>query len=127
MVNMLTEKFFEVLKHEGVVAIVTSSSEGPHLVNTWSSYRTVTNDERILIPAYAMRRTEKNCAQDNNVIISVGSRDVEGHKGYQGKGFIIRGTARFFDSRDELDMMKKKFSFLTRILEITVSSCKQML
>jgi hypothetical protein len=81
---MLTDKFIEVLKYEGVVAIVTNSPEGPHLVNTWNSYLTVTDNERILIPAYAMRRTEKNCAQDNNVIISVGSRNVEGYKGYQG-------------------------------------------
>lgn len=42
-------------------------------------------------------------------------------------GFILIGTARFFDNGDKFDMMKKKFSFLTRVLEITVSSCKQML
>ncbi len=124
---MLSEKFHEVLKHEGVVAIVTSSGGGPHLVNTWNSYVVVTEDERIFIPAYAMRRTEKNCQENNKVMVSLGSREVLGFRDYQGTGFIIEGTARFIDGGEEFDMMKAKFSFLTRVLEITVASCKQML
>ena len=124
---MLTEKFFDVLKKEGVVSILSWGIDEPHVVNTWNSYLEVTSDERILIPAYAMRRTEKNVNQNNKVKIALGSKEVLGYKDYQGTGFVIEGTAKYLESGSEFDMMKKKFSFLTRVLEITVTSAKQML
>ena len=124
---MLSEKFLEVLKNEGVVSIVSWGIEEPHIVNTWNSYLVVTSDERILIPAYAMRRTEKNTNQNSKVKISLGSKEVLGYKDYQGTGFVVEGSAKFVESGPEFDMMKEKFSFLTRVLEITVTSAKQML
>ena len=124
---MLTEKFFDVLKKEGVVSIVSWGIDEPHVVNTWNSYLEVTSDERILIPAYAMRRTEKNVTQNNKVKIALGSKEVLGYTDYQGTGFVIEGTAKYLESGSEFDMMKEKFSFLTRVLEITVTSAKQML
>lgn len=124
---MLTEKFYEVLKKEGVVSIVSWGIAEPHIVNTWNSYLVVTSDERILIPAYAMRRTEKNVNQNNKVKIALGSKEVLGYKDYQGTGFVIEGTAKYLESGSEFDMMKEKFSFLTRVLEITVTSAKQMI
>lgn len=124
---MLTEKFYEVLKNEGVVSIVSWGVAEPHIVNTWNSYLVVTSDERILIPAYAMRRTEKNVNQNNKVKIALGSKEVLGYKDYQGTGFVIEGTAKYLESGSEFDMMKEKFSFLTRVLEITVTSAKQMI
>ncbi len=124
---MLSEKFYDVLKEEGVVSIVSWATDEPHIVNTWNSYLVVTSDERILIPAYAMRKTEKNINQNNKVKIALGSREVLGYNDYQGTGFIVEGTAKYIESGSEFDMMKEKFSFLTRVLEITVSSAKQML
>ena len=124
---MLTEKFFDVLKNEGVVSIVSWGIDEPHVVNTWNSYLVVTADERILIPAYAMRRTEKNINQNNKVKIALGSKEVLGYKDYQGTGFLVEGTAKYLESGLEFDMMKEKFSFLTRVLEISVISAKQML
>jgi len=124
---MFTEKFYEVLKNEGVVSIVSWGVDEPHIVNTWNSYIVVTSDERILIPAYAMRRTEKNINQNNKVKISLGSKEVLGYKDYQGTGFIVEGTAKYLESGSDFDMMKEKFSFLTRVLEITATSSKQML
>ena len=124
---MLTEKFYNVLKKEGVVSITSWGEAEPHVVNTWNSYLVVTSDERILIPAYAMRKTEKNINQNNKVIMTLGSKEVLGYKDYQGTGFVIEGTAKYFESGAEFDMMKEKFSFLTRVLEITVTSAKQML
>ena len=56
--NKLSEKFLEVLQHEGVVSIMSWGVD-PHLVNTWNSYLVVTSDERILIPAYGFRKTQK--------------------------------------------------------------------
>ena len=124
---MLTEKFFDVLKKEGVVSIVSWGIDEPHVVNTWNSYLVVTSDERILIPAYAMRRTENNVNENNKVKIALGIKEVLGYKDYQGTGFVIEGTAKYLESGSEYDMMKEKFSFLTRVLEITVTSAKQML
>lgn len=124
---MLTETFFNVLKKEGVVSIVSWGIDEPHVVNTWNSYLVVTPDGRILIPAYAMRKTEKNVNQNNKVKIALGSKEVLGFKDYQGTGLVIEGTAKYLQSGSEFDMMKEKFSFLTRVLEITVTSAKQTL
>ncbi len=122
----LSEKFLEVIQHEGVVSIVSWGVE-THVVNTWNSYLVITDDERILIPAYGFRKTEKNVNVNSNVKLTLGSRDVLGHKDYQGTGFLINGTAKYISSGDEYDVMKEKFSFLTRVLEITVDTAKQML
>jgi len=122
----LSEKFLEVIKHEGVVSIMSWGVE-PHLVNTWNSYLVVTEDERILIPAYGFRKTQKNVDVNSKVMIALGSKDVLGYKDYPGTGFIIEGTASYIESGAEYDMMKSKFSFLTRVLEITVDKATQML
>ena len=124
--NKLNEKFLEVIKHEGVVSIMSWGVE-PHLVNTWNSYLVVTDDERILIPAYGFRKTQKNVDINNKVKITLGSKDVLGYKDYPGTGFLVNGTASYIESGEEYDMMKNKFSFLTRVLEITVDNAKQML
>jgi hypothetical protein len=122
----LSEIFIEVIKHEGVVSLMSWGVE-PHLVNTWNSFLVVTGDERILIPAYGFRKTQKNVDVNNKVKIALDSKEVLGFKDYQGTGFIIEGTARYIESGEEYDMMKSKFSFLTRVLEITVDKAKQML
>lgn len=122
--NMLPEKFFEVLQHEGVVSIVSWGVE-PHVVNTWNSYLVVTDDGRILIPAYGMRKTEKNVLADNRVKLTLGSKEVIGYRDYQGTGFLIDGTAVYLESGLDFDMMKEKFSFPTRVIEVTVTAAKQ--
>jgi hypothetical protein len=124
--SKLSEKFLEVLTHEGVVSIMSWGVE-PHLVNTWNSYLVVTEDERILIPAYGFRKTQKNVEINNKVKIALGSKNVLGYKDYPGTGFLVDGTASYIESGEEYDMMKSKFSFLTRVLEITVDKAKQML
>jgi len=121
----LPEKFYEVLQHEGVVAIISWGKDEPHVVNTWNSYLVVTEDERILIPAYGMRKTEKNVIENNKVKLTLGSKEVIGFQNYQGTGFLIEGTAAYIESGETYDMMKEKFSFLTRVLEVTVTSIKQ--
>ena len=122
----LTDKFLEVLQHEGVVSIVSWGVE-THVANTWNSYLVVTEDERILIPAYGFRKTEKNVNENNKVKLTLGTKEVLGYNNYQGTGFLIDGTARYITSGEEFDFMKEKFSFLTRVLEITVDKAKQML
>ena len=122
----LSEKFHEVLKHEGVVSIVSWGVE-THVVNTCNSFLVLTEDERILIPAYGFRKTEKNVDVNNQVKLTLGTREVLGYKDYPGTGFLVNGTAKYISVGEEYDMMKEKFSFLTRVLEITVDQAKQML
>jgi len=122
----LTDKFHEVLQYEGVVSIVSWGVE-THVANTWNSYLVVTDDERILIPAYGFRKTEINVNENNKVKLTLGTKEVLGYNNYQGTGFLIDGTARYITSGEEYDFMKEKFSFLTRVLEITVDKAKQML
>jgi hypothetical protein len=107
----LSEKFFEVLKHEGVVSIMSWGVE-PHLVNTWNSYLVITDDGRILIPAYGFRKTEKNVRVNNKIKMTLGSKDVLGYKNYQGIGFVIEGTANYIESGPEFDLMKSNFFFI---------------
>ncbi len=124
---MFTDKFLEVIGKEGVVSIVSCSDNEAHVVNTWNSYLVRPEDGRILIPAYGMRKTEKKTLQNDRVLLTVGSKEVNGHRGTPGAGFLIEGKAKFIASGSEFDMMKAKFSFLTRVLEVTVTSIRQTL
>jgi hypothetical protein len=123
---MLNEKLLEVISHEGVVAIVSCCNNEAHVVNTWNSYVNATEDGRLLIPAAGMRKTQKNIEQNSKVKITIGSKQVMGYK-FMGTGFLIEGTAKFIISGSEFDMMKEKFPFLSRVLEITVISANQTL
>ena len=123
---MFTEKFFEVLNHEGVVSIVTCANNTAHVANTWNSYLIVVEENKILIPAAAMIKTEENINANPKVKLTLGSKDVMGYK-YMGTGFLLEGTARFLKDGDNFKMMKEKCPFLTRTLEVTVTSCKQTL
>ena len=123
---MLNEKLLDVISHEGVVALVTCSNNESHVANTWNSYINATEDGRLLIPAAGMIKTQKNIEQNDKIKVTVGSKEVMGYRAL-GTGFLIEGTAKFVKSGSEFDMMKEKFSFLNRVLEITVTSAKQTL
>ncbi|HTZ53029.1 MAG TPA: pyridoxamine 5'-phosphate oxidase family protein [Spirochaetia bacterium] len=124
----LPEKFHDVLKHEGVVSIVSwGVGDEPHVANTWNSYVVVTTDGRMLIPAAGLNRTEKNVNHTGRVKVALGSREVAGYKDYQGTGFAVEGSAKFLASGPDFDMMKAKYAFLTRVLEVAVTSAKQLL
>lgn len=123
---MFNEKFLEVLKHERVVSIVSCGVNEAHVFNTWNSYLTITDNNKILIPAAAMILTEKNIIENPKVKLTLGSHEIMGYR-YMGTGFLVEGTAKFLKEGADFDMMKEKFSFLTRVLEITVTSYKQTL
>jgi len=123
---MFDEKFMEVAGKEGVVAIVSCAEGEAHVVNTWNSYLVFPDEQRILIPAWKMLKTEKNIDQNAKVLLTLGTKEVEGRMG-PGTGYLIKGTAKFIRTGDEFNMMKSKFSFLTRVLEVTVSAVKQTL
>lgn len=123
---MFPEKFIEVLKHEGVVSIVSSAENEAHVVNTWNSYLEIAEDNKLLIPAAAMIKTEENVKSNPNIKLTLGSKEVMGYQ-YMGTGFLLEGTAKFLKEGEHYNMMLKKCPFLTRVLEVTVDSCKQTL
>ena len=121
---MFTDKFREVISKEGVVSIVSCADGEAHVVNTWNSYLVIPDDGRLFIPAWKMRKTEGKTLKNNKVLLTIGTKEMDGRMG-PGTGFLIKGSAKFISSGPEFDMMKNKFSFLTRVLEVTVSSVKQ--
>lgn len=121
---MFNESFLEVLKHEGVVSVTSWANGNVHVANTWNSYLHMTADNRILIPAAWFNRTQKNVDVQNKVIITLGSHEVQGKMG-MGTGFVVEGTAKFLTEGADFDRMKEKYSFLTRVLEITPEKVKQ--
>jgi hypothetical protein len=123
---IFTEKFLEVIGKEGVVSIVSHDEGEAHVANTWNSYLVTKDNEKLLIPAHAMRTTEKKTSKNDKVLLTFGSKEVVGHRG-PGAGFLAEGTARFLSTGPDFDMMKAKFSFLTRVLEVKVTSLKQTL
>lgn len=124
--SVFNEKFFEVLEHEGVVSIVSWGNGDANVTNTWNSYLVI-KDDRILIPAAGMNSTEADVNVNDRVKLTLGSRDVMGFNNYQGTGFLINGSAKFIEAGADFDMMKEKYSFLRKVLEIKVDSAKQLL
>ncbi len=121
---MLPEKLLEVLKHEGVVSIVTQGKQEPHVVNTWNSYIKITDDDRILIPAGFMSETESNLEKNNKVQLTLGSKEVQGTQG-PGTGFLVVGTASFVKEGTELQDLKQNFPWARAILQVKVDSAEQ--
>lgn len=123
---MINETLSEVLSHpaDGIVAIVTQGADEPHVVNTWNSYVHITQNDKLLIPAGFMHRTEKNIISNNKVQLTIGNREVQG-KMNKGTGFLIKGTARFLNGGEEFEMMKNKFVWIRAVLEVTVKHAIQ--
>lgn len=121
---MIPEKLLEILKQDGVVAIATLGEDGPHMVNTWNSYITISADDKLLIPAGYMHKTETNIAFNNKVLITLGSSKVTGNNG-PGAGFLIKGTAAFVTSGPDFDQLKSKFAWLRASVAVTIDSATQ--
>jgi hypothetical protein len=121
---IIPETLLAVLKNDGVVAIATLGTDGPHLANTWNSYVQVTQDGRMLIPAGYLHKTEANIAVNNQVLVTAGSSKVPGLHG-PGTGFLIKGTAAFIKEGTEFDAMKSRFNWARAVLSIIVDSVTQ--
>lgn len=121
---MIPEKLQEILKQDGIVAIATLGPDGPHMVNTWNSYIRISAEGRILIPAGYMHRTEANILFNPEVLITLGSSQVQGLHG-PGAGFLIKGKAAFVTSGPDFDLLKSKFDWLRATLAVTPDSITQ--
>lgn len=124
---MLPENFLRVLQHEGVVAIATQGRNGlPHLVNTWNSYVQITGDRHLVVPVGGMQQTEANVSANHNILLTAGSREVEGKRG-PGTGFLVTGTAEFVYAGADFDLVKSKFTWARAALKVTVREISQTL
>ena len=122
---MLSNIFYECIRHDGIVAIASCSKDGQaHVINTWNKYLIVTEDEKILIPAFGMRKTENNAAFHPQIEITIGSHEVQG-KMEMGAGCLLTGTASFQKEGELFEAMHEKCSFANRVLVFSPNSCKQ--
>lgn len=123
---MIPQTLYEVLKDEGVVAIVTKGEDFPHVANTWNSYVTTTEEGFLLLPMGNMRATEENLKRDSRVLLTIGSRNVQGLR-YLGTGFRIEGTAEVAVSGERFDLMKKRFEWMRAVLIVKPGKITQTL
>ena len=123
---MISETFKQVLADECIVAIVTRSESGPHVVNTWNSYVTITSDGSLLIPVSRMHKTEKNLDNDNRVLLTIGSRNVPGLR-YVGTGFLVEGTAALETQDEHFERMKARFDWMRAVMVVKPETITQTL
>ena len=121
---MISDTMLQVMKQDGVVAIATLGNDGPHMVNTWNSYLSISPEGRLLIPAGYMHHTEANIAVNSNVLITLGSSKVKGLHG-AGAGFLIKGAAVFETSGPDFDVLKARFAWLRGVLAVTIETITQ--
>ncbi|KRL41589.1 hypothetical protein [Lacticaseibacillus manihotivorans] len=119
----MNAKFLEVLQHEGPVTIITINANPAHVVNTWMSYITL-KDQQLLIPAAGMHSIEADFPTDNHVLLTFGSKEVEGTVG-PGAGFHVAGRGHFVESGADFDAKKAQFPWLTRMLVVEIDDIQQ--
>lgn len=83
-------------------------------------------NETLLIPAGGMNTTEANVAKNDQVLLTVGSREVEGFRA-PGTGFLIKGSAAFLKAGSKLEAIKQRFPWARAAVEITITSTTQTL
>lgn len=125
--TMFTEKFYDVLNYEGTVSITSWGNTDPHVTCTWNSYLVTKEEDIILIPAAGMTSTEEDLAVNDQLILTLAARQVEGFNNYQGTGFRINGKGEFLTEGPYFDEMKEKYPFIRKVLQVTVSDLKQLL
>ncbi len=108
---MLNEKIIEILKHEGPATFATYGTDGIHMAATWNSYIEVLGNDKFLIPAGYLHRTQVNIEAGSEVQMIIGSKEVVGLHG-KGAGFLLKGKAEFEESGANFDKLKSRFSWL---------------
>lgn len=123
----MDKKILEVLTSppDAALSIVSQGPDGPHLVNSWNSYA-ITLDNRLLLPAGRMVKTEENLKNNPQVLLSIANREVEG-KSYKGTGFLVKGLASFESQGNYFDMIKEKFPWARAALVIEITELEQTL
>lgn len=120
---MVSDKLRSVMQNEGAVAIIAQGKVSPHVVNTWHSFVTV-NSDNFIIPVGGMTTMEEVLTHDNKVVVTVGSRDVEGLHG-AGAGFLLSGNATIVYDGEECILIKKSFPWARAMMKIMITNVTQ--
>lgn len=125
---MFSDKFLEVLKYEGIVSLVSWGSESePHITNTWNSFLQIKEDGSLLVPAAGMTHLEDDLSQNPKLIVTLGSKEVEGRNGNQGTGFKFYAKAELKESGSDFKKTKEKFPFIRKVLILYPQEITQLL
>lgn len=119
------EVFMECVKDGGgIVSVVTASKEGlGHVANTWNKYLIV-DEDKILMPCFGFRKTEKNLANNSYTEVIIGSDKVQGKMG-MGTGFLLTGKAEILKDGEDFERMHDKCDFANRVLIFRPENIKQ--
>jgi len=111
----------DVLEATEFVTIITTGSDGPHVVGNWGDYMRALGigADTIVFPAGRYRQTEQNLGNNNRVQLLAASRKVQGTRS-QGQGYLIAGTAEIVASGEIADAVKLKFPWARGALVIHV-------
>ena len=125
---MLTEKFLEMLKYEGEVALTSWGSEAePHSTGTWISYLTLTDDGRLLAPAAGFSHFEADVKVNSKVFALMAVREVTGLDNYPGIGFRLTAEAKMLTEGTDYELVKDKYPWCRQVLELTALKLEQLL
>jgi hypothetical protein len=86
----------------------------------------ITGDGNLLIPAGGMMETEANISRNDHVLVTMGSREVEGLRS-KGAGFLIEARAKFLVEGAEFDSMKQRFPWARAVVVIKPEEITQTL
>ena len=107
---MFSKEFLEILNYECAVGIATCAHSEVHIGNTWNKYLVI-KENRILIPAAGMKKTQSNVQANPNVELRSLRRSL--------KADLARGAASSSKARRDLSiaarsLRKRRRNFLLR-------------
>lgn len=120
---MISETLKRVMEKEGVVTIVAQGKDFPRVVNTWHSYVRL-DDGCFILPVCGMRSVEEALTLNDKVLVTVGSKEVEGLHG-MGTGFLLTGRANITQENDTYASMKETYPWARAVMVIQLTEATQ--
>ncbi len=111
----------EVLDKCEWVAIATAGPDGPHLAATWGDYIRAlgVENDRVMIPAGGLRRTEANLKTNSRVELLLATRQVQRPQG-TGQGCVLSGRGELQTAGALMDLTKARFPWARGVLVVQV-------
>jgi hypothetical protein len=120
---MIDDAVMAVLSREGSAALVTSGTEGPHLVATWNSYIQILAGDAIVFPAGGMRKTQANVEAGSPMQLIIGSKDEAG----KGTGYRLTGQAEFEVGTVIHNRLKERFPWCRAAVLLRIERIEKVL
>lgn len=118
-----------VLEETEWVAIVTSGSEGPHVVATWGEYvrcLSESGSEVLVVPAGYYNVTEENFKRNKVGQVMIASRKVAGSYG-PGQGYLLQVEGELQSEGDLYERVKSRFEWARGALVLKVVDAQAQL